>query len=347
MKTVTALLLAALLASGGSAFAALIEGRVMHGDMPLAGVRVEAHASLDPTSATRSVSAPTGADGRYRLELPAGSYALFVQDPSQRLFAFCGRNPLRLGAEETIWAGLQAVPMVAPDHAAYDDPASAAIEGRVLFEGQPLAGAVVYLYLDVADDLKGQGFRTSAPTAADGVFVFDTLPESNYYLVARKRADGGRVGPVLEGDCLALASANPVTAKAGKSTRVDLHAVRKTREEAGSATFSHGGMALRGTVADGAGRPVAGVHVFAYRERVIGHQRPAALSPPTGADGSFIVEFAAPGFYFVGARQFYGDSPAPGELFGMYDASADHGLEVSAEQPPAPIRIVVEPVRLN
>ena len=47
----------------------------------------------------------------------------------------------------------------------------------------------------------------------------------------------------------------------------------------------------------------------------------------------------------VGARELYGDSPAPGELFGMYEESADHGLTVKAGEPPALLKIVVEPVR--
>lgn len=339
--------LAVLLLAAGGASAALIEGRVMNGGEPLAGVRVEAHASLDPTGTPLALSAPSAADGRYRLELPPGRYALFVREPGRRLFAFCGRNPVTLAEGATLWAGLQAVAAEPPQLVPYDDPLNGALEGRVLADGQPLEGAVVYLYLDLADELKGQGFRASAPTGADGFFAFDGLPESGYYLLARRRADGGRVGPVLEGDYLALAAANPIPVRAGQASRVTLHALRKVREEAGSATFSRGSHRLRGTVVDGAGRPVAGVHVFAYRERVVGHQRPAALSPPTGSDGSFAVEFAAPGVYYVGARQFYGDSPAPGELFGLYDLSADHGLRIDPAAPPEPIRIVVEPVRLD
>jgi hypothetical protein len=70
-------------------------------------------------------------------------------------------------------------------------------------------------------------------------------------------------------------------------------------------------------------------------------------SAPTEADGVFVVHFARPGIYYVGAREQYGDSPAPDELFGLYDASADHGLEVAASGEPAPLRIVVEPITLE
>jgi hypothetical protein len=106
-------------------------------------------------------------------------------------------------------------------------------------------------------------------------------------------------------------------------------------------------MALRGKVTDPADKPVPGVHVFAYTDRVIGHQRPAALSPPTGEDGIFTVYIKEPGTYYIGAREHYGDSPAPGELFGMYEETADHGLSIEEGQQVKDLHLVVEPVDLG
>jgi hypothetical protein len=54
-----------------------------------------------------------------------------------------------------------------------------------------------------------------------------------------------------------------------------------------------------------------------------------------------------PGIYYVGAREEYGDSPLPGERFGMYDDSADHGLQVKAGATRNNINIIVEPVSLD
>lgn len=339
------LLLAVLLPASLSA--ATLEGRVVLGETPLSGIRVEAHRSLDFSGEPLAVSAASGADGSFRMELAPGHYALFARDRERGLFAFCGRNPVAVG-EQPVWAGLQAVPTALAAAAPYDDEFSAAVEGRVLLDGRPLEGAYVYLYLDAADDLKGQGYRLSLPTGADGSFAFDGLPESRYYLVARKRADGGRVGPVLAGDHLAVYPGNPLQALAGQVARVELSAVQKAKDAAASETFIRdSGTVVRGVVTDASGRPAAGLHVFAYTDRVIGHQRPAALSPPTGADGAFAVHLKQAGTYFLGARQLYGDSPAPGELFGMYDDTADHGLEVAAGQALEGIKIVVEPIDLN
>jgi hypothetical protein len=100
-------------------------------------------------------------------------------------------------------------------------------------------------------------------------------------------------------------------------------------------------------IVDEQGRPVAGMHLFAYTDRVIGHKRPAALSPPTSQDGRFELQLPSDGLYFVGARQLYGDSPAPDEMFGMYEESADHGLKVESTQPIEELRIVVAPITLN
>lgn len=326
--------------------AASIKGRVISGDEPLSGVVVTAHTSLDFTTQPTARSAASDSEGRYQIELPVGTYALFGWNDDRSQFAFCGRNPVNL-TEEPTWVGLQAVPVSRAVTDVYEDDYNAAIEGQVLHEGSPLEGAYVYLYLDAAEDLKGQGYRLSMPTGVDGYFRFDGLPESDYYLVVRHRQNGQRVGPVQEGDFFGLFSGNPLTAKAGQVQQVKLHTVAKLKGAGESETFGRAtGPVVRGTVVDTSGQAVAGVHVFAYTDRVIGHQRPAAISTPTAADGAFVVNLPEPGTYYVGAREAYGDSPAPGELFGMYEESADHGLTLEEGQNLQDLRIVVEPVAI-
>ncbi len=339
----TALLLFGL---GTPVLAGVIEGRVVQGDLPVAGVQVGAYANLDFSGTPLVLSAPTADDGQYRLELPTGGYALYVVAPQLRLFAFCGRNPVTVDNTPQ-WAGLQAVSHRLPTTRPYEDATSTAVEGRVMADGAPLSDAYVYLYIDAEDALKGQGYRMSQPTDAEGRFYFDGLPETSYFLVARKRAQGGRVGPVLNGDWLGIYPGNPLSTRAGMTQLVEIPAVQKIKSETSSETFAvPGGPQMEGVVVDRAGQPVAGLHVFAYRDRVIGHKRPETLSAPTTDDGRFVLNFAAAGIYYIGARQYYGDSPAPDELFGMYGGSPDHGLDVGAK-PLKEVRIVVEPINLN
>ncbi len=346
MRGIVLLLLTLLLATAPGT-AATIEGRIVHGESAQTGMIVTAHATVDPTAPilARAVS---DNDGVYRLDLPEGRYALFARHPETAFFAFFGRNPLEVRTDQPLWAGLQAVPVVPAAIEPYDDPYAAALSGTVLFDGKPLAGAIVTLYLDTADDLKGQGYRMSQPTGRDGSFFFDGLPEANYHLIARRHADGSRVGPMRDGDEHALYPGNPLLLAAGKTTQVTMTAVRKIRETGKDAPFSRQqGLQLQGFIVDQAGKPQAGLHLFAYRDKVIGHKRPEAISAPTGADGAFRIAFPAAGIYYIGAREKYGDSPAPGELFGMYEATADHGLQISSKTPHTPVRIVVEPVDLQ
>lgn len=341
------LLLGVLFLAVAPGSAATIEGRIVRGEAAQAGMIVTAHAAVDPGAPVLAQTV-SDSDGLYRLDLPEGRYALFARHPQTGLFAFFGRNPVEVRADQPLWAGLQAVPVVPARIEPYDDPYSAALGGTVLFDDQPLAGAIVTLYLDSADDLKGQGYRMSLPTAADGSFFFDGLPAADYHLIARRHADGSRVGPVRDGDELALYPGNPLHLAAGKTTRVALTAVRKIRETKGDATFSRDhGLLLQGIIVDKKGTPQAGLHLFAYRDKVIGHKRPEAISAPTGGDGAFRIAFPAAGIYYIGAREKYGDSPAPGELFGMYEVTADHGLQISKQTPNAPVRIVVEAVDLQ
>ncbi len=341
------LLIVSFLLAVAPAMAGVIEGRVVHGDDPVIGIEVKVYSDLDFSTEPITFAAPTDSDGLFRIELPAGRYALFASAPERKLFAFCGRNPVSV-ADATVWAGLQAVTVAEPLASPYDEPYSGAIEGRVLFAGKPLAGAYVYLYHGVEDDLKGQGYRLSMPTDADGFFAFDDLAASSYFVTARKRLAGGRVGPVLEGDYLGVYPGNPLLLRSGQTLQIQLETVRKVKTERASETFAIvDGPVLRGEIVDTAGRPVAGLHLFAYTERVIGHKRPAALSAPTAADGRFELSLPQAGVYFIGARQLYGDSPAPGELFGMYEDSADHGLKVELDQLLDELRIIVEPITLN
>ncbi len=335
-----------LFSSVSFALSAQINGRVVLGDEPLQGMLVRAYKDLDSSAKPIAEATITQEDGLFHLEVAEGFVALYAISEDGRYFAFCGRNPI-LAQGEPLWAGLQAVEVSSAAISSYADVYSAALEGTVTFRGKPLSNAYVSLYLDVAEDLKGQGYRLSAPTAEDGSFVFDGLPETGYFLVARKRQNAARVGPLAEGDILGVYAGNPLSLKSGETTLVELPmVVRQPNAQYSGLPDRPGSSTLTGRVLDDSGQPREGLHVFAYTNPVIGHQRPAALSPKTAADGRFSLSFREPGIYYVGARQAYGDSPAPGELFGLYEGSADHGLKIEPGIND-PIKIHVVPISLD
>jgi hypothetical protein len=76
----------------------------------------------------------------------------------------------------------------------------------------------------------------------------------------------------------------------------------------------------------------------------MGHHKPAALSFLTDAHGRYTIILPGPGRFYVGARDGYGDNPAPGELFGHYQGSPDHSLLLEAGQVMDGVDIVVEGV---
>jgi hypothetical protein len=294
--------------------------------------------------------AQTDADGVYRFPPVApGEYRLTAEARREGKVwgALSGKNPVQLAPGSDAWIGLQAVPRDAP--AMRELPGGAtgfgALGGVVRFEGAPVEGAVVSLYLDEDEGLRGPGFRQSPPTGPDGAYALEEVPEGRYFVVARRRQAGGGFGPVREGDLYGAVLASPVAVEERRETRVDVHLVRKERDDDPNADLlARSGTGLRGTVRDPEGNPVAGVYVFAYRNRIVGHGMPDYLTLPTGPDGTFALSLGTGGLFYVGARERSGGSPAPGEHFGFYEGSPDHGIAVPPGRVVAGIEIVVRRV---
>ena len=243
------------------------------------------------------------------------------------------------------WEGLKLVPWEGIVYSGLKDgaPGFGAVTGIVLHRGKPVVGAVVTLYLDREEGLKGPGFRRSFPTVEDGLFYLSGVTTGSYYLTARKRA-GGSAGPVRAGDLFGEAP-KKIEVREKSETLLTLHVVEKEKERAPHAkVLARTGTKVKGRVVDGEGKPVAGLYVFAYRERIIGHKMPDFLSETTGADGTFMVPLGEGGLFYLGARQYFGGSPRPGELFGLYGGSPDHGLEVESGETESAVVIKVHEV---
>jgi hypothetical protein len=300
------------------------------------------HGRYAGAAGTPALSVRTAADGGFASRVPPGSYYVVAEGTFEGtpVFAFSGQNPVRLESGKR-WLGMKAVPAERPVAGTGEPGRGAVVAGEVRYLGAPVENAYVYVYSDPESLFKGMGIAMSPPTGPDGRFEVENLPESTYFLVARKREAGAATGPLEKGDLYGFYPGNPVYLKDRASTRVVVEMVEKEKTLSYSEVTSGAETVLRGTVVDRAGVPQAGVYAFVYDDRVFGHQRPYAHSGRTGADGTFAIYLDRPGTYYLGARENFGNSPKPGERFGFYDGTPDHAVSAAGGAVPG-LTIVVE-----
>jgi uncharacterized GH25 family protein len=201
------------------------------------------------------------------------------------------------------------------------------LTGKVLHRGKPLAGVIVTLYFDRSRGLRGPGFRRSFPTDEEGAFELAAVETGSYFVTARKRA-AGSTGPVRQGDLFGEFN-SPIEVRDQTKTVMTLHVVEKMELRPPQIKgVVQTNTILRGRIIDEAGEPMAGLYVFAYRDRIVGHKMPDFLSNTTSESGLFLLPLGKGGLFYLGARQHFGGSPEVGELFGLYEGSADHGIRV-------------------
>lgn len=325
--------------------APVLSGRVTFRGAPVPGAVVALHKRYDPAGGHPVVSVRAAEDGGFRTGVPPGTYYAVAEGVHEGtpVFAFSGQNPVRLESGAR-WLGMKAVPVEAPVSRPGKPGEGAAVSGEVVSRGSPVENAYVYVYSSPASFFKGMGMAMSPPTGPDGAFEIGGLPESAYYLVARRREGGGMTGPLEKGDLYGFYPGNPVYLKDAAVTRLRMELVEKEKELAYSEVTSGTETVLRGTVVDRAGRPQAGVYAFVYDDRVFGHQRPYGHSGRTGPDGSFAIYLDRPGTFYLGARERFGDSPRPGERFGFYDGTPDHAVTASPGKVIEGVTVVVEPI---
>lgn len=316
-----------------------VAGKVSSHQAPAAGIRISAYPVESPSLANAApfVSSPTTAEGRFRLELPAGEYYFLAR--GEGLFSFYGRNPVAVAPPGVTEMNLGLVAEAAPPPAA-EPFVTTGVTGIVLHDGQPLAGATVYVYTDLGSRLKGMGYVMAGPTDADGTFEA-ALPAGTYYLLARQRQGSSSVGPLRAGDFIGYYTGNPLSVRDGEVVRVAIPMFEVPEKVEQMAESLFGATAVHGRILDRAGQPVPGVRVVLYSDpRML--DRPQYVSQPTGADGAYVLSFPFGGTYYLAARDTLGGAPGPGDLYGTYDGSPDHSLRLDTGEVARGIDIIVE-----
>lgn len=317
-----------------------VTGKVSSGGMPLAGIEVDAYPVTTSTLVGPAPfrSAVTATDGLFRLALPPGEYYLLARGDGH--FCYYGRNPVAIPGEglSGLNLGLVAAQAGAPRREA---GIAEGVAGYLLHEGQPLAGAVVQVYTDLASRLKGMGYAMGGPTDEDGYFEVP-LPAGTYYLLARLRqGGGGMTGPLRAGDFIGYYAGNPLRVEEGRVGRIAIPMLEVPEKVDRLAGTLFGQTAVRGRILRRDGSPVAGVRAILYSDPQM-LNRPLYVSQPTAADGTFVLSFPQGGTYYLAARNTLGGAPSPGDLYGTFDGSPDHALQVADGEQKSGIEIVVE-----
>ncbi len=326
--------------------------RVTFREADLPGASVGWRASLRPGEPP-VFSGTTDGSGTVVCPLAPGRYFLVAQwrrdgdygrpiAPGDR-FAYFGGNPVFVsrGAEREIVLTLEE--FASPPEGASAPAGASGVAGVVLSGGVPVADAHVSAYLKADRGFRDLGFAAS-PTAADGGFLLD-LPPGAYYLVARKRAGGGVAGPLRKGDAFGYYAVNPVTVVPGGLARVAIPVTVLRLRNAPAYSGEYAAAAfIEGRILGRDGKARRGVYAALYDNPDL-LNRPVFLSDVTGDDGRYRLPVPAPGTYYLGARNGYGGSPAPGDLYGRYEGTPDHSLPVREGDRLTGIDIVVEEVR--
>lgn len=259
------------------------------------------------------------------LSLPPGLYYLSSRAPGGDLYGYYGPNPVQVRAGDVMSITVRGTAgNTRPRLRAGEE----GIDGIVLSEGSPLAGATVGFYLDGSSRFRGPPYA-EAMTDGQGRFAA-SLSAGSYYLVVRKRAKGGApYGPLALGDYFGFYAFNPVTVSSGEGRTVGVGAVEVLRRS-GWTKPSVLRTRISGTVVSEKGQPLAGFRAFLHRQpEMLG--KPAFVSEKSAHDGSWEIWVEEAGTFYLGARRDIGRARQAGEAVGYYAGSSDRSLRIEKE----------------
>lgn len=321
--------------------AATISGKATVDGDAVSGVEVSAYPvkALNFSEPSNYISKATLADGLFSMDLPPGEYYMLAE--GKELFSFYGRNPVTVPKQ-----GLKEVNLLMlPDNLKAPDGKSeveTGVAGYVSIDGEPVAGAVAMIYTDLSKQLKGMGLGWISPSDEAGYFEAP-IPVGTYYLVVRVRKNGQMAGPLKAGDLFGYLPGNPLTVNEGRVTRVHIPLLEVPEKVSRHASNLFGNTSISGRILDSTGDPVAGLQVLLYEDSMM-LNRPLFVSQKTDADGRYQLSFPKGGHYYLAARSELGGTPAPGELYGRYQGTPDHSIEIETGKMLEGVEIVVDEV---
>ena len=167
------------------------------------------------------------------------------------------------------------------------------ISGKVTFNDQPMAGAVVDLYQDTSSNFQGPAAITSELTGIDGSFRV-SVPTGGYYVVARSKGNGEEYYTYYGG--------NPLNITPGQEWPIGLSLIKQRAPETDKLiTGMPQGTGIRGMVYVG-DKPLNGAQVMVYLNANSNFKGLGYDQRFSDSRGRFILDLSE-GTYFIIARK--------------------------------------------
>ncbi|MBI5417852.1 hypothetical protein HZA55_07900 [Candidatus Poribacteria bacterium] len=320
-----------------------------------------AYAYVYPTQNTdfrqqyTEASEPTGTDAKFTIYVKPGKYYL----AARKRWNYAKVGPLRTGdfsadyfnnpvtVKENSIINIGEIELNEIREEADNIPEGCGIKGKVFLDEIKKSDIYIYIYTNMDTDLRGPSYYIVKKISEDGTFKINLLP-GKYYLVARKRKTGSKLGPLEEEDYNFVYLLNPVNVikneyfniaelRLKKIDPKKLNAIKKgTLPNQKKLTSG-----IKGTITNKKGTPVENVYTFVYKDyQMVG--KPLFRSIPTQKDGKYEISLNEDGMYYIGARNTYGGPLEPGDLVGSYNGTPDHLIKIKKGEILENIDIVVE-----
>ena len=319
-----------------------IQGRTAwRGDL-VSGVRVRAYRHIEDiaTDKVLAVSDPTGSDGIYTLDLPPGAYVLTARNYETTArpgdyFCYYSGSPVSVSEGYFSNVGFNLIKI--PQEVSPVAGKSSGIKGEISYLDAPLERVYLYVYKDAKEGFKGPGYNIVP--VEKGQFKL-RLPPGDYYLLARKRARGGRFGPVETGDYFSYYYGNPVHIEAGQIRETRIEAI--TRLSLFDDTDNPVFIGIQGDVVGPDGTPLSGLYVFGYRKSSMSGV-PEVFSARTDKDGRFRLPLTESGAWYLLARENFGGPAVEGELYGRFGGENIQPVRFAKDKSTPKVTIHVAP----
>jgi hypothetical protein len=232
-------------------------------------------------------------------------------------------------------------------------PKKSGIKGTITMKktGEPVHKGYVYGYVGKIATRAAQlgiiGITdwVSHGSAEDGTYKLD-LPPGEYYLGARKRANGLNYGPLFKGDWYDHSSARkPIVIRKGKYRKLDfeLGILEEPMFFQGLTAASKAtDTGITGKLLDENGEHIPGTFVMGYVDDDM-QRAPDFASTLTDDEGNYTLYLPKGGQYWLAGRFYAMKMPQPDEPFARYEGSSDHSVLVEKGQFLEGIDLVLRP----